>query len=90
MRVKRILKIKNMEVSGGLGQRVVQARNESAQAQAAFLFSRGNADCQRKERESLHHYVSISAAKENFLKQKARSKWLNLGDGNTAFFSQFY
>jgi hypothetical protein len=30
--------------------------------------------------------VSIFDAEENFLKQKARNKWLNLGDGNNAYF----
>jgi hypothetical protein len=29
---------------------------------------------------------SLSAAEENFLKQKSRNMWLNLGDGNNSFF----
>jgi len=51
-----------------------------------FLESHGDADCQIRERECLHAYISISAAEENFLKQKSRNRWLNLGDGNNAFF----
>jgi predicted transcriptional regulator len=35
-----------------------------------------------KERECLH----LLSAEENFLKQMSRVKWLNLRDGNTAFF----
>jgi hypothetical protein len=39
-----------------------------------------------KQAQCLHAYISISAAEENFLKQKSRNRWLNLGDGNNAFF----
>jgi len=39
-----------------------------------------------KERECLHLLTSLLSAEENFLKQKSRVKWLNLGDGNTSFF----
>ncbi|XP_062158093.1 uncharacterized protein LOC133865680 [Alnus glutinosa] len=65
---------------------VLQARSDLAKAQSKFLASRDNADCQKKERECLHLLVSLSAAEENFLKQKSRVNWLNLGDGNNAFF----
>jgi hypothetical protein len=87
--VKNILKAKNLEVFGGLGQKVIKARQDLAQAQAAFLLSHGNANCQRRERECVHTLVSLSAAEENFMKQKSRNNWLNLGDGNTAFFHNF-
>jgi hypothetical protein len=40
----------------------------------------------KKERECLHLWASISAAEENFHKQKSRVNWLNLGDGNNTFF----
>ncbi|XP_062154353.1 uncharacterized protein LOC133862536 [Alnus glutinosa] len=84
--VKRILKVKNLEVFGGLGQRVSQVRQELAAAQAAFLSSHGDATWLQKERECLHVLISITAAEENFFKQKPRNNWLNLGDGNTVFF----
>jgi hypothetical protein len=84
--VKRILKVKNLEVFGGLGQRVTQARRELAAAQAAFLFSHGDAAWLQKEIECLHVLISITAAEKNFLKQKSWNNWLNLGDGNTSFF----
>jgi hypothetical protein len=84
--VKKILKAKNLECFGSLGQRVHQARQDLAVAQAMFIASHGNAECQRKERECLHAYFSLSVAKENFLKQKSRNIWLNLGNGNNAFF----
>jgi len=77
---------KNLEVFGGLSQKVVQARQNLAIAQSEFLSSGGSIACQRKERECLHHFISISNAKENFLKQKSRNRWLNLGDGNNSFF----
>jgi hypothetical protein len=84
--VKRILKTKNLEVLGGLGQRVIKARQDLAKAQADFLSSHGDVDCLRKERECLHELVSNIAIEENFMKQKSRNNWLNLGDGNTTFF----
>jgi hypothetical protein len=84
--VKDILKIKNLEVFGGLSQKVVQARQNLAIAQSEFLSSGGSIACQRKERECLHHFISVSNAEENFLKQKSRNRWLNLGDGNNSFF----
>jgi hypothetical protein len=84
--VKRILKVKNLEVFGGLGRRVTQARRELAAAQAAFLSSHGDTTWLQKERECLHVLISITPAEENFLKQKSQNNWLNLGDGNTAFF----
>jgi rhamnose utilization protein RhaD (predicted bifunctional aldolase and dehydrogenase) len=84
--VKRILKVKKLEVFGGLGQRVTQARRELAAAQVAFLSSHGDAAWFQKEKECLHVLISITTAKKNFLKHKSRNNWLNLGDGNTAFF----
>lgn len=83
--MKKILKVKNLECFGGLGQLVHQARQDLVVAQAKFIASHGNAEYQRKERECLHAYVSLSAAEENLLKQKSRNIWLNSGDGNNAF-----
>ncbi|XP_062155223.1 uncharacterized protein LOC133863288 [Alnus glutinosa] len=83
---KTVLKIKNRECFGGLGLKVKQARANLESAQAEFIASRGSAECQVKERECLHLLTSLLSAEENFLKQKSRVKWLNLGDGNTAFF----
>jgi hypothetical protein len=39
-----------------------------------------------KEKECLHAYVSITKAKESFLKQKFRNQWLQLGDQNNSLF----
>jgi hypothetical protein len=66
--VKGILKIQNSEVFGGFGHRVLKARQDLASAQAGFIDSHGVLDWQKKERESLHAYISIAAAEENFLK----------------------
>jgi hypothetical protein len=84
--VRDVLKVKNIEVFGNLGLKISQARHELAKAQNSFISSKGNAECQRKEKECLHLLISLMAAEENFLKQKSRVKWLNLGDGNNAFF----
>jgi hypothetical protein len=81
-----MLKQKNLEVFRGLSQKVLQARHNLAKAQAGFLAFGGNAECHCREKECLHLFISISSAEENFLKQKSRNKWLNLRDGNNAFF----
>jgi hypothetical protein len=39
-----------------------------------------------REHECLHAYLSLVNTKEKFLKQKSRNQWLNLGDGNSAYF----
>jgi len=84
--VKKILKVKNLEIFGGLRQKVNKAKNEPDLAQSAFIASHGDEDCLKNEKECLHAYISLTLAEENFLKQKARNNWLNLGDGNTYFF----
>lgn len=66
--VKGILKIQNSEVFGGLGHRVLKARQDLASAQGGFIDSHGVLDWQKKQRESLHAYIYIAAAEENFLK----------------------
>lgn len=83
---KIVLKVKNRKCFGGLGLKVKQARANLEYAQADFIASWGSANCQVKEKECLHLLTSLLSAEENFLKQKSRVKWLNLGDGNTSFF----
>jgi hypothetical protein len=84
--VKKILKVKNLEFFGGLGQRVIQAKEELVRSQSSFMASRGDESCRLRMKECLHNYLSISAAEENLMKQKSRVSWLNLGDGNTSYF----
>jgi hypothetical protein len=84
--VKGILKTKNDEIFGGLGQKVIRAMQDLAMALTSFLNSHGSREWYVKEKECLHVYLSLVAAEENFLKQKSRNNWLNLGDGNSAFF----
>jgi hypothetical protein len=83
---KGVLKVKNKVFFGGLSHRVDKARLALATAQAQFLASHGSVGCHLKEMECLHEFVSISNAEEKFLKQKSRSFWLNLGDGNSSYF----
>jgi hypothetical protein len=64
----------------------LQARENLEIAQKDVIASIGRADCFFKERECLHDFVSITKAKESFLKQKARNHWLQLGDQNNSFF----
>jgi hypothetical protein len=64
---------------------VLKVRQDLASAQGGFIDSHGVLDWQ-KEWESLHAYISIAAAEENFLKLKSCNQWLNLGNGNASFF----
>jgi hypothetical protein len=84
--IKAILKLKNIEVFGGLQQKVDRARCELALAQSGFINSHGSRDWSLRENDCLHAYLSLVNAEENFLKQKSRNQWLNLGDGNSAYF----
>lgn len=84
--VKKIVKKVNTDVYGGISQKVLQARARLAQAQKNFIDSHGSSECLQKEKECLHELISIGNAEDNFLKQKARNKWLNLGDQNNAYF----
>jgi len=84
--VKAILKLKNLEVFGGLRKKVDRARCELALAQSGFINSHGSRDWSLREKDCLHAYLSLVNAEENFLKQKSRNQWLNLVDGNSAYF----
>lgn len=87
--VKAILKEKNTTVFGGISLRVERARHDSASTQTGFLEFGGSCEWLIKEKECLHHYLSLVKAEENFLRQKSRVQWVNLGDGNSAFFHKF-
>jgi hypothetical protein len=43
--LKDVLKKKNKEVCGGLGQKVLKARQDLAMAQVQFVSYRGNTNC---------------------------------------------
>jgi hypothetical protein len=49
--VKKILKAKNLEVFGGLGQKVMKAQQDLASVQVAFLVSHGDVACHVREKE---------------------------------------
>jgi hypothetical protein len=84
--LKNVLRVKNQLCFGDLKRRVMEIRDNLDLAQKEVFNSLGSADCLLKERECLHAYVSITKAKESFLKQKARNQWLQLGDQNNSFF----
>jgi hypothetical protein len=64
----------------------MEARDNLDLAQKKVIESCGSAACMLKESKCLHAYMSITKAEEAFLKQKARNRWLKLGDQNTSFF----
>jgi hypothetical protein len=84
--VKAILKEKNTTVFWGISLRVERARHDLASARTGFMESRGSCEWLIKEKECMHHYLSLVKVEENFLRQKSRVQWVTLGDGNSAFF----
>jgi hypothetical protein len=83
--VKSILKIKNAEVFGGLGMKVVRARQDLALAQREFLNSCGCREWYLKEKECMHQFLSLMTAEENFIKQSHEFSGLILGTATLLF-----
>ncbi|XP_022859268.1 uncharacterized protein LOC111380034 [Olea europaea var. sylvestris] len=71
-KLKLALKDFNKELFSNLPRRVTQVRSDLEHAQ--------------EEARLIQEFCKLNRAEENFLRQKARVKWLNLGDQNIAIF----
>ena len=54
--------------------------------QSRLLQRHCKVNLRKVEQDCLHEFIAAQRAKEAFLKQKARNKWLTLGDQNNRFF----
>lgn len=84
--IKNKLKIWNRDVFGWVDEKKVSLREEMFKLQDARRLKRDDDNLAKKEREATKKYCEALRVEESSLRQKARVKWLNLGDENNAFF----
>ncbi|XP_022849839.1 uncharacterized protein LOC111371920 [Olea europaea var. sylvestris] len=85
-KLKLALKDFNKEHFSELPTRVTQAQIDIEHVQCLIQQSPLDSSLHREEARLQKKLCELSRAEEGFLRQKARVKWLNLGDQNTAFF----
>jgi hypothetical protein len=84
--VKKILKMVNLEVYGGITQKVLtQAKARLAQAQSDFIASDGRYEYLLREKYNVYMNIPQFVMLRN-LKQKDRKKWLTPGHQNKGYF----
>ena len=69
-----------------IGQKIEKARSELEDLQEK-LYNQAQDDLVNKERELLIQLEKWSLLEENALRQKARARWITLGDTNNKYFS---
>ncbi|XP_022855777.1 uncharacterized protein LOC111376995 [Olea europaea var. sylvestris] len=85
-KLKLALKNFNKEHFSELPTRVTQTRTDIEHVQCLIQQSPLDSSLHREEARLQKELYELSRAEEGFLRQKARVKWLNLGDQNTSFF----
>lgn len=63
-----------------------EARASLSHAQIALGDDQWNEHLIQREREALHGYQFLSLAAHNYMVQKSKATWLQLGDDNTHYF----
>ncbi|XP_024004813.1 uncharacterized protein LOC112081968 [Eutrema salsugineum] len=83
--LKRVIKDINREYFSDLELRVKDAHSLLIDCQNRFLASPSPL-LASEEKQAYNRWFSLAFAEEKFLLQKSRVKWIESGDGNTAFF----
>ena len=84
--VKAKLKVVNKDLYVSISQKVKIARQKVEAVQSRLLQRHCEVNLRKVEQDCLHEFIAVQRAEEAFLKQKARNKWLTLGDQNNRFF----
>lgn len=87
-RLKGVLKKLNLHYYSNISMKVSAAKEELDRIQSQYFQAPFDLVLCNTEKEVLAKYVELRLAEESFFKQKARVKWLALGDQNTRFFHQ--
>jgi hypothetical protein len=84
--VKAKLRDVDKDLYGCIFQKVNITRQKLEAVQSRLMQRQSDISLRKVEHECLHELTSILGAEEAYLKQKARNKWLQLGDQNNRFF----
>ncbi|GAB2217645.1 hypothetical protein Droror1_Dr00000848 [Drosera rotundifolia] len=84
--LKAQLRRLNREEFSDLSERVERARRDLLRAQDDLLSGVGDPGRGGLERDAAVRFSTLARMEESMLRQKARIRWLELGDRNTAFF----
>ena len=85
-RVKVSLKNFNKKFFNRISIQVTDIKSKLDNLQRALDIDGSNEEIQMEEKEMREKYTYMRNDEESFLRQKARTKWLQLGDQNNAFF----
>ncbi|XP_043706196.1 uncharacterized protein LOC122655884 [Telopea speciosissima] len=83
---KSVLKSWNHSTFGNISSRVFDCRAMLALIQSRLQSDSLNPEVALEEKQLSEDLSSLSSQEENFLPQKSRIKWLDVGDSNLAYF----
>ena len=84
--LKSKLKAFNIREFSNLPERVKETKRRLEDIQRAILGRQGESELTPQEHAASTNYYLLAGLEKNFLRQKLRNKWLQLGDHNTSYF----